>query len=358
VTRPLALLAAAGAAACLATGAGAQSLLDRSPNLSGEWVGSSGQLYFNFMHRFVSSPGPERKVSNFPTFTVAAGLPYSTLVGFEYATNSSLVPRYPNEWELFARHAFLQQDRGGPADLGGQVAYNLATKGVDGEVSLARRVGPLRLIAAGRTLSPVLDSAGRKWAVAGGATLRISRFFALAGDVATLTKHDSAQKVAWSGGLHLAIPGTPHTLSLQATNAGAYTLQGESRGGDQVRYGFEFTIPLTLSRWFGPHREGAPRAQPLAAPTPSAEAPASGEVAHAGMRNLAFVPARTEVTAGTTVEWTNNDPLAHSVTADDGSWDSGLIQPGHTWRRTFTQPGTYAYHCTPHPFMKGTVVVR
>ncbi|HEU0051923.1 MAG TPA: cupredoxin family copper-binding protein, partial [Longimicrobium sp.] len=83
-----------------------------------------------------------------------------------------------------------------------------------------------------------------------------------------------------------------------------------------------------------------------------------GTVAKAGMRNLAYVPNRIEIAAGTTVEWTNNDPLAHSVTAADRSFDSGLIQPGATWRYTFTRPGTYDFSCTPHPFMKGTVVVR
>jgi plastocyanin len=351
--------AAACAALCLASPARAQSLLERPPNLSGEWVGSSGQLYFNFMHRFTASPGPERKVTNFPTFTTALGLPYRSLVGFHYATNSSLVSRYPNEWELFARHALMQQDLGGPADLGGQVAYNLATRGVDGEVSLARRQGPLRVIVAGRTLSDPLRGGERRWAGAVGGTLRIARYFALAGDVAAPTKRAEGEKVAWSGGLHLALPGTPHTLSLQATNAGAYTLQGMSSGSDQVRYGFEFTIPLTLSRWFGHAAHAAPPPPgTAAAPTPSAEVPANGPVAHSGMRNLAFVPARLEVQAGTTVEWTNHDPLAHSVTAVDGSWDSGLIQPGQTWRRTFTQPGTYEYHCTPHPFMKGAVTVR
>ena len=348
------------AALAAASGARAQSLLDRPPNLDGAWVGSSGQLYFNFMHRFTASKGPERKVSNFPTFTVAAGLPLHSLVGFHYATNSSLVARYPNEWELFARHAVVQQELGAPADLGAEVAYNLATKGVDGEVSLGRRLGPLRLIASGRTLSDAGRGGDRKWAIAGGGTLRISRYIALAGDVGGLTSPDSAEQVAWSGGLHLAIPGTPHTLSLQATNAGSYTLQGQSRGSDQVRYGFEFTIPLTLNRWFGGGTQVVTAAPPPpAAPTAAApEGPANGRTARAGMRNLAYTPGRIEVEAGTTVEWTNNDPLAHSVTANDGSWDSGLIQPGQTWRRTFTAPGTYEFHCTPHPFMKGTVVVR
>ncbi|HEX8242453.1 MAG TPA: cupredoxin family copper-binding protein [Longimicrobium sp.] len=351
-------------AACAALAAGAadvraQSLLDRPPNLSGGWVGSSGQLYFNFLHRFITSDAPERKVSNVPTFTLAAGLPFRTLVGVEYATNSNLAPRYPNEWEFFVRHALFQQDRGAPLDLGGQVAYNLAAKGVDGEVSVARRQGPLRLIAAGRVLSDPVQAGERRFAVGGGGTLRISRYFALAGDVASLLDRTEDEELAWSAGVHLAIPGTPHSLSIHTANTNAYTLQGLSRGESVRRYGFEFTIPLTLNRWFGSGaRAPAAPPPPPAAQADAAAAQGNGIVAKAGMRNLAFVPGRIEITAGTTVEWTNNDPLQHTVTADDGSFDSGLIGTGGTWRHTFTTPGTYPYHCTPHPFMKGTVVVK
>ncbi|HEV7587706.1 MAG TPA: cupredoxin family copper-binding protein [Longimicrobium sp.] len=351
-------LGAACAALCTsAAGGRAQSLLDRPPNLSGGWVGSSGQLYFNFMHRFVASHAPERKVTNVPTFTLAAGLPLRTLVGLEYSTNSNLAPRYPNEWEVFLRHAPLQQDRGAPVDLAGQVGYNFAAQGVDGEVSLARRQGPLRLIAAGRALSDPVSGGDRRFALAGGGTLRISRYFALAGDVATLTKRQDGEEVAWSAGLHLAIPGTPHTLSIQASNTATYTLQGLSRGDKIRRYGFEFTIPLTLNRWFGNSAQGHAPPPPQLAQADSGATP-TGPVARSGMRNLAFVPGTIEIQAGTTVEWTNNDPLSHSVTADDGSFSSGLIGSGNKWRHTFATPGTYTYHCTPHPFMKGTVVVR
>jgi plastocyanin len=354
-----AVCAAALAAGALATPARAQSLLDRPPNLTGGWVGSSGQLYFHFIHRFIASDAPQRKVTNFPTFTVAAGLPMRTLVGFHYSTNSTLAPGFPNEWEFFLRHALFQQDRGAPLDLGGQVGYNLASDGVDGEVSLARRQGPVRVVAAGRVLADA-DSAGQtRFALAGGATVRVSRYFALAGDVAQLTDLREGEQMAWSAGVHLAIPHTPHTLSIQATNTTVYTLQGVSKGDEVVRYGFEFTIPLTLQRWFGRSAAAAPPAPPPppAAPQEGGVAP-TGQVVKAGMRNLAFVPARIEVAAGTTVEWTNNDPLPHTVTADDNSFDSGLIQSGQTWRYTFTRPGTYPFHCTPHPFMKGTVVVR
>jgi plastocyanin len=78
----------------------------------------------------------------------------------------------------------------------------------------------------------------------------------------------------------------------------------------------------------------------------------------AGMKSLAFQPNRIEIAAGTTVEWTNRDPLDHTVTAVDRSFDSGLIHSGETWQHTFTTPGTYQFYCQPHPFMKGVVIVR
>ena len=355
-------IAALAAALALPATAGAQSLLDRPPNLSGNWVGNRGTLYFNFLHRFTASDAPVRKVSNVPTFTVGAGLGYRTMVGFHYATNSALAPAYPNEWEFWARHQLLSQDGGAPADLAGQVAYNLAADGVDGEVSLARRFGGVRIVTAARVLSDPLAAGETRFALAGGGTLRISRYFAVAGDVASLMDRGEGEELAWSAGLHLALPHTPHTLSLHAANTNAYTLQGLSRGEDFVRYGFEFTIPLTLARWFGPGAGGAhgnvpaPPPAPPADATPSAEA--AGPVTRAGMRNMVFTPARIEIQAGGTVEWTNNDPLAHTVTAADGSFDSGLIQPGGKWSRTFTTPGTYDFGCTPHPFMKGVVIVR
>src|SRR5687768_13042265 len=108
---------AAAAIALLAPAARAQSALDRSPNLPNNWVGTGGTLYFHFLHRFTSSPAPERKVSNVPTFLMAAGLPGRTLVGALYATNSQLAPRYPNEWEFFARKGLLSQESQGLLDL-------------------------------------------------------------------------------------------------------------------------------------------------------------------------------------------------------------------------------------------------
>ncbi|MGH7718944.1 MAG: cupredoxin domain-containing protein [Gemmatimonadaceae bacterium] len=338
----------------------AQSVLDRPPNLLGTWVGPAGTLHFNFLHRFRSSDTPDNKVSSSPTFLVAVGAPWQSLIGFQYATNSQIVARYPNEWELFARVAPLARQHRAPLDLSLHAAYNLAAQSADGEVTVARELGAVRVLAAGRALSNAFDAGETRFAAAAGATLRLGRYVALAGDVASLVDREDAEEVAWSAGVQLAIPYTPHTLSLHASNALTTTLQGASRGTDLVRFGFEFTIPITVRRYLG--RRGPAPAPPAVArdsAAPRAAAPSTPDsVIQVTMQRLAYSPARIEIPAGTTVEWKNEDQVPHTVTADDGSWDSGLINLGTTWRRTFDRPGTYAYHCTPHPFMKGVVVVR
>ena len=57
---------------------------------------------------------------------------------------------------------------------------------------------------------------------------------------------------------------------------------------------------------------------------------------------------------GATVTWTNNDSMAHTVTADDNSWNSGNIAPGSTYSRAFSS-GTFSYHCAIHPSMTGKI---
>jgi plastocyanin len=59
-----------------------------------------------------------------------------------------------------------------------------------------------------------------------------------------------------------------------------------------------------------------------------------------------------------TVVWTNNDSAPHTVTANDGSFNSGNLAPGQSFAYTFTSPGTYTYHCTYHPWMVASVTVK
>jgi plastocyanin len=73
--------------------------------------------------------------------------------------------------------------------------------------------------------------------------------------------------------------------------------------------------------------------------------------------DFAFEPGTLTVPAGTTVTWTNAGSRPHTVTADDGSFDSGRLDPGEQFSQTFEQPGTITYHCGFHPEMQGTIVV-
>ena len=77
--------------------------------------------------------------------------------------------------------------------------------------------------------------------------------------------------------------------------------------------------------------------------------------------NFVFSPQAVRISAGGHVTWVNCETtpgLAHTSTSDGGLWQSSLMEPSDSFDRTFSQGGTFAYHCTPHPFMTGTVVVQ
>jgi plastocyanin len=76
------------------------------------------------------------------------------------------------------------------------------------------------------------------------------------------------------------------------------------------------------------------------------------------VEDFLFRPGRLEIAAGTTIVWTNNGQVMHTVSAEDGSFDSGPIEPGKRRGLTFARPGTFPFHCTPHPFMRGVIEVR
>jgi plastocyanin len=73
--------------------------------------------------------------------------------------------------------------------------------------------------------------------------------------------------------------------------------------------------------------------------------------------DIAFQPASVEIPEGGTVSWSNAGQLDHTVTASDGSFDSGILAPGGGFAHTFTSAGSFAYACTIHPQMTGTVTV-
>jgi len=98
----------------------------------------------------------------------------------------------------------------------------------------------------------------------------------------------------------------------------------------------------------------------MAMPSPSAAGaaqPVAGD--RVAIKGFAFAPAALTVPVGTTVIWTNQDSDAHTVTSDrsGGPLNSKALNTGDTFSFTFTQPGTFKYLCTIHPFMTATVTV-
>lgn len=95
---------------------------------------------------------------------------------------------------------------------------------------------------------------------------------------------------------------------------------------------------------------------PAAAPTVGTAAGATA-TADVGIQNFKFAPAALTVKVGTTVVWTNKDSVAHSVNFTTGGINSSTLNKNDTFAFTFTMPGTYAYICSIHPFMHGSVTV-
>jgi plastocyanin len=91
-----------------------------------------------------------------------------------------------------------------------------------------------------------------------------------------------------------------------------------------------------------------------------ASAPASGGTAAAvKIAGFKFAPARLTAKSGAKITVSNDDSTAHTFTANDGtSFDTGPLDPGSSQTVSVSKPGSYAYHCSIHPFMKGTLSVR
>jgi plastocyanin len=75
------------------------------------------------------------------------------------------------------------------------------------------------------------------------------------------------------------------------------------------------------------------------------------------IEDMAFQGGSVTVVAGTTVTWVWEDaPIQHDVVSDEGLFESPLQAQGE-WSHTFAEPGSFPYHCQPHPHMTGTVTV-
>jgi plastocyanin len=94
-------------------------------------------------------------------------------------------------------------------------------------------------------------------------------------------------------------------------------------------------------------------------PPQSTAKPSGGSGDAVTIANFKFSPPTLTVTAGTRITVTNDDSTAHTATSDDGnSFDTGTLDPGASRTIAVPKAGSYAYHCSIHPFMKATIVAK
>lgn len=75
------------------------------------------------------------------------------------------------------------------------------------------------------------------------------------------------------------------------------------------------------------------------------------------IKDFAYKPVPLHITTGDTVKFVNDDQEAHTVTSTQKAFDSAGLDTGDTWTYTFKKPGSYAYFCSLHPWMKGVIIV-
>jgi predicted lipoprotein with Yx(FWY)xxD motif/plastocyanin len=187
------------------------------------------------------------------------------------------------------------------------------------------------------TWPPLTEAAGSTVTAGSGVT----------GTFASITRDDGSTQVTYDG-------------------APLYYYKGDQKAGDtngQGLNGFWFVAtpsgqtgaapsPSPSTGASGGGGYGGGYGGSVAAPSPSAASGTSASIVDFG-----FQPASLTVKAGTTVTWTNTGAVAHTVTASDGSFDSGHVAPGATFQHTFATAGTFTFHCAIHASMTGTVVV-
>lgn len=82
-----------------------------------------------------------------------------------------------------------------------------------------------------------------------------------------------------------------------------------------------------------------------------------GTATDVAIKGFAFSPDSVDIAVGDSVTWTNDDSATHTVTGDGGI-DSKNLAQGDSYTKTFDTAGTFSYHCSIHPSMTGTVIVK
>jgi len=154
-------------------------------------------------------------------------------------------------------------------------------------------------------------------------------------------------------------------VALAEQNASGYAgVAFLRKDGGKTQVDLSLTAPAAGFAPTGSQAPGATMAPMSMAPasaSPECSPVAAGSAAagqSATIQDFKFSPSTLTVPVGATVTWTNADSTQHTVTADDGSFDSGPPAPGASFSQVFTTAGTFTYHCNIHSNMTGTVTVQ
>ena len=142
----------------------------------------------------------------------------------------------------------------------------------------------------------------------------------------------------------VAVPVTLLALAGAAAVSGAFSTGSGKQTGSaaSAKTGAQMPMPM-------------PKAAAAAGP---ARVELHRGVVRVAIRNFAFVPARLVVSPGTRITWTNGDSDPHTVTTDKSGFASQALDTGARFTVVVRRAGTFAYHCTIHPFMRASVVVK
>src|SRR5690606_25594822 len=97
-----------------------------------------------------------------------------------------------------------------------------------------------------------------------------------------------------------------------------------------------------------------PSPSPSATPSEPPEQSPEPKTVVVEIRNFAYSPETVEINVGDSVRFINRDRVGHTATADDGSFDTGLLGRDEDAVITFDEAGEFPYYCIPHPNMRGT----
>lgn len=155
------------------------------------------------------------------------------------------------------------------------------------------------------------------------------------------------------GGGGITERGVCWSTSSSPTIAGSHTSDGTGKGSFTSNLtGLSASTPYFV-RAYATNSAGTAYGNEVAFTTISTQS--GNEVTIQGM---AFSPQTLTVPVNTTVKWTNNDGISHTVTSDTALFDSGTISSGDTYSFKFTSTGTFNYHCKIHPGMTATIIVQ